>query len=728
MQISKINLSYPVNLHYHPVKNMNKYPENTEVQTIPCKSRNLHYTYFTGSMPKNRDEIRNEVIETIKSVYEEQGFDAETIERISNRYKDFNDEKILLAYQLIKDNRYKNNEIPGIIAAVNDYNISVARKICSEKPFGVTGITNTINQLTPQNINFVEKLWDTKDFPREMFPIILIILADSVEKYGHEEEQGIPYFVKMYQQCQKNPEAYISAEDSNIDEKCAVSRFFRSNPNELFKLCSLQNNELNDILLRKRFSGCKTYLAILKKFDKEQMDMLKKALNCNSSEGKKLTPPEKLEMIKLINALSICKMGYDNFAEMINTGEINIYQIKEDIITQVMNNCYENSEQFKTMTTPDKVQAWDINNAYLLSKELQKSGREEFINIIKLANRPEEFKTLIKNTPENIQTAKIFDENGLDYDKWLTPSNKSNVRIKIVDNNATQLRNIERAFTENVNELLDSPVKGYIRKKYPQYTQKEIFELPKEITESKSMMIEFMKNFIKELEPVWERAEHNKTGAKREQALHTLTIKDHFKTFIIAAENIETIHDKKDLDLTIKMWNRFPQHDLFQGNYSTCCIGLGNVNSYAMPEYLKKTAFNMIEIIDNTTGETVGNALCYYAKEYDKPVLVLDNIEINNSFKPSDLSCKYIREGLKEYGKRLNKEVTGQANTPIYLGKNYNDVPTEDLLIKKEARLKFIGELRDENSEDSYLDAFGGWRDTDKICKYPFQTNLYKLA
>ena len=42
---------------------------------------------------------------------------------------------------------------------------------------------------------------------------------------------------------------------------------------------------------------------------------------------------------------------------------------------------------------------------------------------------------------------------------------------------------------------------------------------------------------------------------------------------------------EKDLDLTIKMWDRVPQKDLFQGNYSTCCIGMGGGNGSAMPHY-----------------------------------------------------------------------------------------------------------------------------------------------
>ena len=96
----------------------------------------------------------------------------------------------------------------------------------------------------------------------------------------------------------------------------------------------------------------------------------------------------------------------------------------------------------------------------MLSKELQKSNTKNFKILLKLANRPEEFKELIKNEAVNQQTAKLFCENGLDYEKWLSPSKTNNVHLKITDNNAEKLRNIEKAFNESVNELLKTPVKG----------------------------------------------------------------------------------------------------------------------------------------------------------------------------------------------------------------------------------------------------------------------------
>ena len=130
----------------------------------------------------------------------------------------------------------------------------------------------------------------------------------------------------------------------------------------------------------------------------------------------------------------------------------------------------------------------------------------------------------------------------------------------------------------------------------------------------------------------------------------------------------------KTLDLTVKMWNRIPEKDLFQGNYSTCCIALDRTNGHVMPEYLLNTSLNMIELVDNETGRTIGNALCYFAlDDNDKPAFIIDNIEINNNYKISNESATKIIEKLKEYISNLCKEISIQK-IPIYMGRFYNDV------------------------------------------------------
>ena len=83
----------------------------------------------------------------------------------------------------------------------------------------------------------------------------------------------------------------------------------------------------------------------------------------------------------------------------------------------------------------------------------------------------------------------------------------------------------------------------------------------------------------------------------------------------------------------------------------------------------------MIEIVDTTTEKTIGNALCFFVKDKnDTKALILDNIEINHAYRATAADKEVgiqLRTAITEYASNVAQEVTGQANVPIYLGKNY---------------------------------------------------------
>ena len=161
------------------------------------------------------------------------------------------------------------------------------------------------------------------------------------------------------------------------------------------------------------------------------------------------------------------------------------------------------------------------------------------------------------------------------------------------------------------------------------------------------------------------------------------------------------------------MWDREPKKDLFQGNYSSCCIGIGAVNQRAIFDYLTMPVFNMIELVDNKTNQVTGNALCYFAKDFEsnKPVFIIDNIEIAPKYKPSDRTGVELRNAILKYCKNIIKSVGADDNTPIYLGKSYNDIQSADLKTTNK-KIEFIGSY-----DDLYLDAFGGWVDSTRTAK-----------
>jgi hypothetical protein len=133
---------------------------------------------------------------------------------------------------------------------------------------------------------------------------------------------------------------------------------------------------------------------------------------------------------------------------------------------------------------------------------------------------------------------------------------------------------------------------------------------------------------------------------------------------------------------------------------------MGGGNGLAMPHYLMNTAFNMIEIVDNTTGKTIGNALCYFAIEKENNIIfVIDNIEINNTNKPSADVGIELRKRIFEYASAIARSVTGK-DTEVCISGNYNDVELTGL--KKEIKtLKILGNV---DCSKIYMDLLNGWK------------------
>ena len=132
----------------------------------------------------------------------------------------------------------------------------------------------------------------------------------------------------------------------------------------------------------------------------------------------------------------------------------------------------------------------------------------------------------------------------------------------------------------------------------------------------------------------------------------------------------------------------------------------------------------MIEIVDNKTGSTVGNALCYFALVNSKTAFIIDNIEIKNSEKLSSEASIDLRNTITTYAKNIAQDVTENDKTEIFLGNAYNDVITKDL--KKELVNKRIHILGEFTEKEIYLDALRGYIGAKSLEKNKL-AKLYKL-
>lgn len=574
-----------------------------------------------------------------------------------------------------------------------------------------------LQQVNAKTEKFIDKLLHDESLGYSPKSKILNIFDISEDSMGFLAEQDINAAREnvLYQRekALNTPDRYVNGEyDTVEDMQTAVNKFFYKQDGKIMLMASIYDKEALNNLLRMRFEDAEEYFDIIHNFEKSELELLQKmSASCNV-DGKPFMPTQKIELMDLIQAYHENELPFDKMYSMLEEGNIDIGQLNIDLFNKIMKNSGLTDEEIASIPK-EKLTAWDTNFAHLLSNEIN-SGRDvAFSDVLRAGNLSPDFIQYIHNTENiygqtNANTRAMYEQMGMDYEHWLKPSKANEIQFLSKDKNAEQLSQIGNQLLEDIETLRATPVKGFLDKQFPQCIKDGKFVIPTEVLTSKAKLNEFTTNLIKQLDSVWKRAQGNLENPQRAaNARNTLTILDHFNQRL---DDISKVQDRgkatKTLDVTIKMWDRNPQKDIFQGNYSTCCIGMGGGNGSAMPHFVLNTAYNMIELVDNQTGKTIGNALCYFIKGEDgKPAFIIDNIEINNAVRPSEEVGLQLRNSIVEYAARVSKEVTGSEDVPIYMSGSFNDVPCKDLKIH-EQKVSFLGDI---DCEDIYMDLYNGW-------------------
>ncbi len=517
----------------------------------------------------------------------------------------------------------------------------------------------------------------------------------------------------------KYPEKYVNGHSVNqADLEDIGNILFRKETPLLIILADILDKETLDVLFRKRhLTICKVKDEI-NNLNYNQLKVLKEALNCTNIYGKPLLPDQKLDLLKLYVTYTGINANTKFIEDMIKSGKIDVGEVNQKLIIAMLTKL--GLPQKIILNCPiEKIMSWDCENFHKLISEYNQiwADKNRIKDIIHAACCSD-FKEYISDYKNiygqaNKITEKEFSKLNMNYHKWLNPSDANDVYCKL-ENPAKIDRELFAESIENdINALRATPAKSFIDKQLNKWIEDDKFKFPENAKKDYPAITAFTQTVYTTLNGVWKRAEENLEKAQNILiARDTITIRNHLKCVI--NELKQGYHPKEHAyyptDIKIKMWNRFPQKDLFQGNYSDCCIGMNESQSYAMFDYILNTAFNMIEITDNTTGQTIGNALCFFAEDRtsmnSKVALVIDNIELKKNINRNPKNGIKLREAIAQYAKNIAKDVTGQYNTPIYLGITYNDVFVNDLEAEQKP-LRFIGKI-DKDCTVVYSDVYSG--------------------
>lgn len=591
----------------------------------------------------------------------------------------------------------------------------------------------------------ITKLLENENFPNELVFHEKILNPSFMTQVKVRDEflddATIKRFNKFSKHIRKNPELYVNtdqvSEQNGYSAHILANNFLYRWGGHIVRLFDTFDDEAIDYLLRLRTNSAidlmKSYFTL-----NEDMDLVKMFQNVVTKDNTPLTPKQKIDSINIVNAYRNNYLSLFDLRKILENDKIDYVELSKPIFSKILKEAGMNDNGIEKFDF-SKFEDFDITRSHLLLKTLHRddSGATQDVVWAMFNTDFNEFihseSNFFDHTKSNIKTKEMFNQNNYNYENWIHPD--KNLTMNFVSENVMKeqdlLKPVVKSIESYIESLRSTGAKSFIDKKLSEFIPEGKFEIPQKIREDKVALEQFLNKILSELNPVFTRAikkvekiselrsqEENTTfyvskdsSIKQSSpvALFTLTVFSHLKEALKALQDMKNIKNPQknaNLDLTIKMWDRNPIKDIFHGNYSNCCIAMGDVNGTSMAIYLLNSAFNMMEIVDNATGNIIGNVLCYFVKnQNNEPVFVLDNIEIKPSYKMSEDVEKEFRKSLIDYSKKIAKSVIGDDNFKIYLGTSYNDIDCSDLL-EQETKVEFLGDI---STDSIYLDGYKGW-------------------
>jgi hypothetical protein len=509
------------------------------------------------------------------------------------------------------------------------------------------------------------------------------------------------------------------------------------NPEEFFDQhdSEIANLQLIDLNLSTQL--LKTHLSRGLSFLSSYLNVFKPALNnfeISQSIKKYIKTNKNLDGINLSDLLEISS-AYLNLGvgkqltKTINESKAqNFKELKLELNKKLLESLAESLNlKIKTKIPEQEISNWKIKylaNLITNQEMIKNTKNEDALRVYNsllqsiFENRFDDFITNLNQEDEigreiarhNQKVKEEFEKLNINWENWLNfkekgimtiDTQKKQDRVALFD----QFEKRFRQWQEQINKY-ESELKPSLEKDLARLTQKK-----KEFDPSKINLND--PNWLKELLPAY-TSSLNYLKAKNPDFKLSPEVEESFNHLV---ETIKTLTQQQKeqtvkKDFIVKLWDRNPKKDMFQGNETHCCIavgvketppggGLTTLHPETIFQYLIDQGINVAEIIDPQTNDVVAQTWLFVTlDENKKPVLVADNFEVNNRYPAGNNVNRGIRESmfqfLEKYAKACNIEqvVLGAVST--------NDVETSDLRTISLPSIKKLGGYF--NDEKYYLE------------------------
>ncbi len=139
----------------------------------------------------------------------------------------------------------------------------------------------------------------------------------------------------------------------------------------------------------------------------------------------------------------------------------------------------------------------------------------------------------------------------------------------------------------------------------------------------------------------------------------------------------------------IRLWDRDPRKDLFQGNYTHCCIAVGvkpgeqdgGLNTHdpsTVMQFLVDKGIQVAEVLDESKEDPIAQVWLFVSKDnLGEPILVVDNFEVQSDYVSDVFINNQVRDNMFEflrgYAKAMNIPKVGLAQVKT------NDVASSEM-------------------------------------------------
>ena len=475
-------------------------------------------------------------------------------------------------------------------------------------------------------------------------------------------------------------------------ERETVVRFFKNNIVQISRALKYLDTDTVSHMMDRRTDLFESQLEELNKLTDDNYALLSKGLTCKSvSSGKPLSPREKIQLCQMMEIFQQADIDITPVIKAISSGEVDLVSLKQIIQDEVLKAAGVN---------PDEVHLGMQNKKF----------NEEF-SYLALGRKVNEIEEQIGEVRESMMTSVvIWRKNKAARDEYIK-NNEEMIRSPMFANvpKETKALLIECIdMVKDINRYTDEQIVDKmmetVRLAIDQNTKTD--ELYVVIRES---VTGDFKKFITD--------ESNKYGQtnKRTRLAFEAEHLDYDKWDNPEIEDVQLeVAGKK---MSIRLWSRYPQEDLFMGNKTTCCTAIGTGgNAAATPVYLLNTSYNVVQLFDSA-GNVVGMSRVFMGKIDGKPTLIMDNIELNRTFVKGMTSTEKItiRDAFFDYMNQYAEQVTGDSGAQVLFYSGDIHVPNDDLSRVKKVTY-FIGDI---SQETVYVNAAKcSWQNPAKLDEF----------